>query len=77
MNTQPFTQEEYLQLQEIVIPIREYVPGNHLHFIWDAYKRIEGRHEPQPCNCGSAGHHWAKAVTTIKEFITKTEENNK
>ena len=77
MNTHPFTQEEYLQLQEIVIPIKEYVPGNHLHFIWDAYKRIEGRQEAQPCNCGSAAGHWARAVSTIKEFITKTEETNK
>ena len=75
MSTKLFTQEEYIQLQEIVIPIREYIPGNHLDFIWDAYKRIQGRHEPTPCKtgCGGAATHWARAVTTIREYL-KGEE---
>jgi hypothetical protein len=71
MDTKLFTQEEYLKLQEIVIPIRDFIPGNHLDFIWDAHKRIQGRYEPTPCKtgCGGAAAHWERAVITIREYL--------
>lgn len=77
MNTHPFTIEEYQQIKEIVIPIREFLPTNHLSLIWNYYMTLEGRREAQPCSCGSAAKYWAAAVNALKEFIKKTEENNK
>jgi len=75
MNTHPFTIEEYQQIKEIVIPIREFLPTQHLSLIWNYYMRLENRREAQPCSCGSAAKYWAASVNALKEFIKKTEEN--
>jgi len=77
MNTHPFTIEEYQQLKEVIIPIKEFLPDNQLRFVWDSYMRLEERREPQPCSCGSAAKYWAAAVTSLKQFIKETEENNR
>jgi hypothetical protein len=77
MNTHPFTIEEYQRLKEVIIPIKEFLADNHLSFIWGSYMRLENRHEGQPCSCPSAAKYWAAAVTALKEFIKKTEEENK
>jgi hypothetical protein len=77
MNTHPFTIEEYQRLKEVVIPIREFLPDNQLSFVWNSYMTLEGRRESQPCSCPSAAKYWAAAVTELKAFIKRTEENNK
>lgn len=75
MNTHPFSIEEYQQLKDTVIPIKEFIPDSHLSLIWNFYMRLEGRREPQPCSCASAGKYWGAAVSRLKEFIKQIEEN--
>lgn len=77
MITHPFTQEEYIQLCEIILPIKEFIPSNHLDFIWNSYLKIEAKRESRPCSCGSAAGLWKKAVEVNKEFIKRVQETNK
>jgi len=74
MEQTKFTAEEYQRLKETISPIKDYLPENLLPYIWDNYRIISGNiEEPRPCSCGSAGHHWKKAVDTIKNYITEVE----
>lgn len=77
MNTHPFTIEEYHKLKEVIIPIKEFLSDNHLGFIWSSYMKLENRHEGQPCSCPSSAKRWGQAVNGLREFIKKTEEDNK
>ncbi len=75
MEQTKFTAEEYQKLKETISPIRDYLDENLLPYIWDNYRIISGNiEEPRPCSCGSAAHHWKKAVDTIKNYITEVEQ---
>ena len=77
MNTHPFTIEEYQDIKETILPIKEFIPDSKLDLIWSWYMRLENRKESRPCSCGSAAKYWKAAVLSLRYFINKTEEINK
>lgn len=69
MEQTKFTAEEYQKLKETAEGIKDYLPENLLPYIWESFQRITGDTSNRPCSCGSAGHHWKRAVDTIKQYI--------
>ena len=69
----PYTEEEYIELKNVVDAIGAYIPNDKMGFIWNNYKKITKSKESQPCSCGSAAGHWRRAVDEIRNFITKVE----
>jgi len=69
----PLTDEEYKQLKETVDSIESYLPENKAPYVWDMFNRLRGENENRPCTCGSAGAHWARAVTYLREYIKEKE----
>jgi hypothetical protein len=69
----PYTEEEYIELKNVVDAIGAYIPNDKMAFIWNNYKKITKSNESQPCSCGSAASHWRRAVDEIRNFITKIE----
>lgn len=64
-----FNKEEITEIKTNLQRIDTHIPNDLTHWVWNTYKRVTGSNENQPCSCGSAGKHWAKAVKEIKEFI--------
>jgi hypothetical protein len=69
----PYTEEEYIELKNVVDAIGAYIPNDKMNYIWNNYKKITGSRESTPCSCGSAASHWRRAVDEIRNFITKVE----
>ena len=65
----PLTQEEYIHLRNTMDTITTHLPDNLTGYIWGMFNRLRDAHEPQPCNCASAGGHWKRAVTHINEWL--------
>ena len=38
------------------------------NFVWSIHTTISGR-EPMPCTCGSSGHHWRRALDTLRQYV--------
>jgi len=72
-NYTPYTEEEYIELKNVVDAIGAYIPNDKMSFIWNNYKKITNSHEAQPCSCGSAASHWRRAVEEIRNFIIKVQ----
>jgi hypothetical protein len=64
-----FTEEELKKIKHNMSQIGNYIPKQLAKFVWDTYKRITDSREPQPCNCGSSGNQWRKAVITIQKYL--------
>jgi hypothetical protein len=71
----PYTIEEYKELKEVVDAIQHYIPNDKMHYIWNNHNKILKTNEPTPCSCGSAAAHWKRAVETLRNFVTKIENN--
>jgi len=71
-----FTEEELQRVKDNMSKINNYIPKQLAKFVWDTYKKIEGSREPQPCNCGSSGNQWRKAVTVIHKYLEDVNGNN-
>lgn len=71
-----YTEQEYNELKEFILGVKDWIPDNKLTYIWQNYLKINGHQEPQPCGCKSSANLWRKAVDRIKEYI-KEQENLK
>jgi hypothetical protein len=70
----PFNEEQFNDMKSKIGPVKDFVPDNLLHYIWNNYKLISGNvSEAQPCACGSSAGLWLKAVTVIKDYIKRVE----
>tara|TARA_R110000868_G_scaffold210094_3_gene460072 strand:- start:428 stop:664 length:237 start_codon:yes stop_codon:yes gene_type:complete len=69
----PLTDEEYIHLKEQVSLIGNYLPENMTVYVWDTFNRLRGENENRPCNCGSAGAHWGRAVKYLRDYIKEKE----
>lgn len=65
----PLTETEYLEIKNNIEPIKDMLPEHLMGFVWNYYKKISGSNENQPCGCPSAGVHWRKAVTVLREYL--------
>ena len=74
-NYTPYTEAEYKELKEVIDTISTYIPNDRMGWVWNNYKKLSGDHSAQPCSCGSASAHWIRATETIRNFITKVEQN--
>ena len=72
----PFTEEEYKEILNVVGNIRDIIPADKADWVWNQFCKLKGGNWGVPsktCNC-SAGE-WRKAVTELREYLTKVEEN--
>jgi hypothetical protein len=72
----PYTEAEYKELKEIMETIVTHIPNDRMGWVWGNHNRILNGNEAQPCSCGSASAHWIRATETIRNFITKVEQND-
>lgn len=68
-----YTEQEYNELKEFILGVKDWIPDNKLTYIWQNYLKINGHQEPQPCGCKSSASLWAKAVNRIKEYVNEQE----
>jgi hypothetical protein len=71
----PYTEAEFNELKSIMDTITTHIPSDRMGWIWGNHNRILKTNESQPCSCGSAAAHWVRAAETIRNFITKVEQN--
>ena len=74
-NYTPYTEAEYIELVEVIQSIHTHIPNDRMGWVWSNHNKILNTTEGQPCACGSAANHWIRAVNTIKDFVSKVEEN--
>lgn len=73
MKQTKFTEEEYQQMKEFLSTIRDHMPEDKAVYVWDTYQKISGDTSNRPCTCGSAGAHWGRAVSTMREYVKQIE----
>lgn len=64
-----FTDEEYLDLKNLISTVKDYIDPNQVHPIWNAYNKITGNNGPAPCTC--TPRKWIDAVNEIRNFISQ------
>jgi hypothetical protein len=64
-----FTDEEYLELKNLMSTVKDYIDPNQVHPIWNAYNKITGNNGPAPCTC--TPRKWIDAVNEIRNFISQ------
>jgi hypothetical protein len=69
----PLTDEELNQLKEFLSSIKDYLPEDKTVYVWDLFNRLRGENENRPCNCGSAGAHWGRAIKFLRDYIKERE----
>lgn len=72
----PYTQAEYNDLKQVMESIITHIPTDRMSWVWSNHNKITNSNEVQPCACGSASAHWIRATNTIRDFITKVEQND-
>jgi hypothetical protein len=63
------SQEQFLELKQVLSTIDAYIPEHQAGYIWDMYTKIAGDHGGRPCMCGSAGKYWKAAVDTLRKYV--------
>jgi hypothetical protein len=71
----PLTEASYNEMYAVVNPITAELPGDghRLGIIWNNFKAVTDRNDPQPCGCKSTVKYWAEAIFTLKDFIISVE----
>jgi len=64
-----FTHEEFVELQNIMSNVKDYIDPQYVHPIWNAYNKIINSNEPAPCTCNP--RRWIDAVNEIRNFISQ------
>jgi hypothetical protein len=68
----PFDEETYNRIVEVLeqrIDLGVLKTNSDLRsFIWTIHTTLSGR-ENQPCTCGSSGHHWRRAMDSLRKYI--------
>jgi len=72
----PYTEAEFIELKTTMENIITHIPTDKMGWVWSNYNKITNGNETQPCACGSASAHWIRATNTIRDFITKVEQND-
>ena len=65
----PLSEEEFNILSEFITSIGAYLPENKAGYVWSMFNRLRNETEPQPCTCGSSGHHWKRAVDYLHNWV--------
>jgi hypothetical protein len=65
----PLSYAEFLELKGVLDSIRDVMPEDKAPLIWNSFNAVRGANETRPCTCGSAGAHWGRAVTHLKEWV--------
>jgi hypothetical protein len=68
---EPFTEEEYLSLEQYISTVKNHIDSNKAGYVWEACTRIRGTREKTPCTCASAGGHWSRCMETIRTFLNE------
>jgi hypothetical protein len=68
-----FTEEEFIEMKEILSQITTRIPEDKMGYIWDRHLRITETQEPRPCSCQSAAGLWIKAIDTIRKYISDND----
>jgi hypothetical protein len=64
-----FTEEEYLDLKNLMSTVKDYIDPNQVHPLWNAYNKITGNNGAAPCTCNP--RKWIDAVNDIRNFISQ------
>ena len=67
------TDDELKELKEFLSTLKDYMPENKTVYVWDLFNRLRGENENRPCNCGSAGALWARAIKYLRDYIKERE----
>ncbi len=68
-----FTEEEFIELQNLVKSIKRYIPKDKMKLLWNSYTRIVNTKEPQPCGCKSSANLWKKAFETVSAYARREQ----
>ena len=69
-----FSQEELIELKEVVDGITTHIPEHRMGYIWNNYNKIMGgKAGAQPCACGSAAKYWRAAVDELRAYVNTNE----
>jgi hypothetical protein len=68
---EPFTEQEYLLLNEYISTVKNHIDSNKAGYVWESCTRIRGDKQRQPCTCASAGGHWSRCIETIRTFLNE------
>ena len=72
----PYTEAEFIEMKTTMETIITHIPTDKMGWVWNNHNKISKTNEAQPCACGSASSHWIRATNTIRDFITKVEQND-
>jgi hypothetical protein len=68
----PFNEETYnriVQVLETRIDLGVLKTNKDLReFVWSIHTTLSGR-ETMPCTCGSSGHHWRRAMDSLRKYV--------
>jgi hypothetical protein len=64
-----YTEQELVELKEVIGGITDRIPQDKVSYIWNNYKKISGDKANQPCTCKSSAGLWGKALETIKTYL--------
>lgn len=70
----PLDEQTYTKIVEVLekkIDLGVLKSDQHLRsFIWTIHTKLSGP-ENQPCTCGSSGHHWRRAMDTLRNYVNE------
>lgn len=69
----PLTKERFDELKQFLSGIGNYLPTDRTGYIWGTYNEVRGAREPQPCNCGSSGSLWKRAIDELNAWVKERE----
>jgi hypothetical protein len=69
----PLTEQEFIELRDLIKGMGAYLPENKAPYVWDKFNYLSGGNEPRPCTCASAGAHWKRAVDFLFNWIKERE----
>ena len=72
----PLTDEELIEMKDFLSTIKDHMPEDKAVYVWDTYQKITGDTSNRPCTCGSAGAHWGRAISTMREYLKNNEFKN-
>jgi hypothetical protein len=75
MAEQLFTQEEFNQMKEFLLGIKDFIPEDKGPYVWSTFQKISGDTSNRPCYCGSAANHWRRAVDTMRTYVSDNIDN--
>lgn len=75
MESNLYTNDEFIALKQTIENIGNYLPDDSLSYVWSNYQKIANTTENQPCSCSSSAGLWRKAVETIRTYINENKDS--